>query len=213
MVCQEGGNVCAHFTVMEDLHQQIAALGSDITDHDFACILKNALPSSYHHILGNIAAVSTSSKEAPTTDTVLQFAFAKYDCHVIKSNSIEADALAIEAQGQLSWYTGACGTWRGARGAGVGVCAGVHAGVCGWGMHGAMMGCGHAMMPYMNVGGRTRWGRGSGVNQNQNVWVRRLGQGAWVNLNVGRGWVAGQGHGAFGGGYGSGTVSGGGTVG
>ncbi|SRR6266404_3970280 len=40
-----------------------------------------------------------------------------------------------------------------------------------------------------------------------------LTQGAWVNPNVGRGWVAGQGCGAFGGGIGSGTVSRGGTMG
>src|SRR6266404_1068097 len=121
MVCCEGGDVRAHFTVMEDLHQQIAALGSDITDHDFASILQNALPSSYHHILGNVAAISTSSKEPPTTDTVLQFAFAKYDHRIIKSDSIEADALAVEAQGQPSWYAGAHGTWCGACGVGVGV--------------------------------------------------------------------------------------------
>ncbi len=53
MVCQEGGNMCAHFTEMEDLCQQIVALGSDITDHDFASILQNALPTSLQECTGN----------------------------------------------------------------------------------------------------------------------------------------------------------------
>ena len=77
-------------------------------------------------ILGNIAAISTSSKEPPTTDTILQFAFTEYDRRVIKSDSIEGDALAVEAQGQPLWYTGAHGTWQGVHGVG--------AGVRGWGM-------------------------------------------------------------------------------
>ncbi len=83
-VCLEGGDLCAHFTKMEEYRQQLAALGSNISDEDFASILQNTLPDLYHSILGNIAAVSESQNKAPTPNVVTKFSFAEYDRRVMK---------------------------------------------------------------------------------------------------------------------------------
>ncbi len=96
-VCLEGGNLHTHFTKMEEYRQQLAALGSNISDKDFASILQNALPDSYHSVLSNIAAVSESQNKAPTPDIVTKFSFAEFDRPTMKRGLPgSGEALAVD---------------------------------------------------------------------------------------------------------------------
>jgi len=96
-VCPEGGDLCTHFTKMEEYCQQLAALGSNISDEDFASILQNTLPDLYHSILGNITAVSESQNKAPTPDVITKFSFAEFDRRTMKQGLPRSgEALAVD---------------------------------------------------------------------------------------------------------------------
>jgi len=189
-VCHEKGNLRTHFNLLDNYRQKLAALGSEISDTDFASILQSSLPESYHSILGNIATVSESTNKAPTPDIVTKFAFAEYERRVTKGVNQSGEALAMEGRrvprfNTTNWNTG--GYWNGP-GAHVNWVGPVRGGAMrGRGGRPFISGRGRGMVPYVNVGARTNYGGGNVVGQHRGV-GNRVGVGYSVGqANVTRG--------------------------
>ncbi len=91
-ICHEKGDLHIHFNLLDDYHQKLAALGSEISDTDFASILQSSLPDSYHSILGNITTISKSTNKVPTPDIVTKFAFVEYERCVTKGAKQSGEA-------------------------------------------------------------------------------------------------------------------------
>ena len=85
--CSEEDDVRAHFTKLNDLREQLSAMGKDVDDDEYSSILLGSLPPSFESTISAINAASDLSGTDITPDTVTRLASDEYDRRVIKKGT------------------------------------------------------------------------------------------------------------------------------
>jgi gag-polypeptide of LTR copia-type len=82
--CGDNEDVHAHFTKLNDLHEQLLAMGKILGDDEYASILLRSLPTSYEPTTSAINAATDLSSTDITPDIVTRLVTDEYDQRVIK---------------------------------------------------------------------------------------------------------------------------------
>src|ERR1700730_18037163 len=85
--CSEEDDMRAHFTKLNDLRDQLSAMGKYIGDDEYSSILLGSLPPSYEATTSTINAASDLSRTDITPDIVTRLVTDEYDRCVIKKTS------------------------------------------------------------------------------------------------------------------------------
>ena len=75
--CDKNKNVYAHFTKLNNLHEQLSAMGKILSDNEYSLILLGSLPTSYELTTSTINTATNLSNTDITPDIVMQLVTAK----------------------------------------------------------------------------------------------------------------------------------------
>jgi len=101
MKCGEDDDVRAHFTKLNNMHDQISAMGKTFTDEEYASILLSSLPSCYASTTSGMNAAAYYSGQPTTPDLVTKLITDEYDRQMIaqgKSSNGPEEAFATQGQ-------------------------------------------------------------------------------------------------------------------
>jgi hypothetical protein len=100
--CGEEDNVCTYFQTLSDLQEQLASMGKNIMDHEYASILFGSLLPTYKVILHGLNAAAHLTKTSVMPDAVIHLVTDEYDRRVMKKGH-ESDNEAFMATTQNKW--------------------------------------------------------------------------------------------------------------
>ncbi len=90
-----------HLTILLDLQEQLASLGKNLDDDEFASILLGSLPPSYKSTINTINMAANTAGTAVMPDQVIRLVTDEFDQHVIKTSKNKAGPEeAFAANGQ-----------------------------------------------------------------------------------------------------------------
>ena len=91
--CGEDDDVCAHFTKLAHLHEQLLALGRDINDDEYVATLIGSLPSCYDIPINSLTATCNINNVNITLTTVTQAVIQEYEKRSLdKENKSQEEA-------------------------------------------------------------------------------------------------------------------------
>ena len=85
--CDDNGNVHAHFDTMRTMREDLAALGEDISEEDFATILIGSLPKTYDTYLSAIMATMSVLGRTLDPDALIQCVGDEFDRRAIANGT------------------------------------------------------------------------------------------------------------------------------
>ena len=98
---EEDEDARAHFTKLSDLREQLASMGKNYDDDEYASILLGSLPSSYEPTISAINAAAYLSNTTVTPNGVIRLVTRQYDRRVIRKDKTKSgpeEALAVNGQ-------------------------------------------------------------------------------------------------------------------
>ena len=95
--CGDSENMRTHFEELSQLREQLAVMGKEINDEDYADVLMSSLPPSYDTacLSMNVSAHLTQSKI--TSDTFQAYILNEYELHELRSNKRDTKDEAFTA--------------------------------------------------------------------------------------------------------------------
>jgi len=85
--CGDDDDVCAHFTKLDNLREQLSAMGKILGDDKYTSILLGSLPTSYKPTTSAINAAADLSSTDITPDIVMRLVTDEYDRCIIKKGT------------------------------------------------------------------------------------------------------------------------------
>ena len=77
--CTENGNICAHFDILRTMQEELASLGTALSELDFSAVILGSLPKSYDQFLSAVTATASVLKQDLNPDDLMQTVIDEYD--------------------------------------------------------------------------------------------------------------------------------------
>ena len=90
--CAENGNVRIHFDTIRTMREELASLGTSLSEQDFSAIILGSLPKSYDQLISAVTATASVLKQELNPGDLMQMIIDEYDRRSTRSRTKEKGA-------------------------------------------------------------------------------------------------------------------------
>ena len=99
--CGDSENVCTYFKELSQLQEQLAAMGKDIDNEDYADVLMSSLPPSYDTAHSSVNASTHLMQSKITSDAFQAYILDEYELYKLRSNKKDSKDKAFTADASI----------------------------------------------------------------------------------------------------------------
>jgi hypothetical protein len=90
--CTKNGNVRTHFDNIRTMREELASLGTSLSEQDFSAIILGSLPKFYDQFISAVTATASVLKQELNPDDLIQTIIDEYDCRSTRPRAKEKGA-------------------------------------------------------------------------------------------------------------------------
>ena len=94
-ICAESGNIHTHFDNIQTMREELASLGTNISEQNFSATILGSLPKSYDQFISAITTTASVLKQELNPDDLIQTIINEYDHQSTRPGAKEKDTDAM----------------------------------------------------------------------------------------------------------------------
>ena len=103
--CAENGNIHTHFNNIQTMQEELASLGTELSEPDFSAIILGLLPKTYDQFLSAVTTTTSMMKQELNPKDLMQTIIDEFDCRSTRSGALK------EKSSDVAFFAGGTNNW------------------------------------------------------------------------------------------------------